>query len=56
MHACGHDAHAAMMLGTIYTLNQMKDRLHGTVKFLLQPGEETGSGAFDMIKGGISVV
>lgn len=37
MHACGHDAHAAMMLGTIYTLNQMKDRLHGTVKFYCNP-------------------
>lgn len=52
MHACGHDAHAAMMLGTIYALNQMKDKIRGTVKFLLQPGEETGSGAIDMIKGG----
>ena len=52
MHACGHDAHAAMMLGTIYALNQMKDKIRGTVKFLLQPGEETGLGAIDMIKGG----
>ena len=52
MHACGHDAHAAMMLGAIYALNQMKDKLCGTVKFLFQPGEETSSGAVDMIKGG----
>lgn len=36
----GHDAHAAMMLGAIFALNQMKDKIRGTVKFLLQPGEE----------------
>lgn len=50
MHACGHDAHAAMMLGAIFSLNQIKDKLSGTVKFLLQPGEETATGAVDMIK------
>lgn len=52
MHACGHDGHAAMMLGAILALNNIKSQLRGTVKFLLQPGEETGSGALDMIKGG----
>lgn len=52
MHACGHDAHAAMMLGTIFALNEIKDKLSGTVKFLLQPGEETSSGAVPMIEGG----
>lgn len=52
MHACGHDAHTAIMLGVIKTLSDMKDELDGTVKILLQPGEETSSGAAPMIEGG----
>lgn len=52
MHACGHDAHTAIMLGVIKTLDDMKDSLDGTVKILLQPGEETNSGAEPMIEGG----
>lgn len=52
MHACGHDAHTAIMLGVIKSLNEMKDSLDGTVKILLQPGEETNSGAEPMIQGG----
>lgn len=52
MHACGHDAHTAIMLGVIKSLDEMKDKLDGTVKILLQPGEETNSGAEPMIEGG----
>lgn len=52
MHACGHDAHTAIMLGVVKTLNEMKAEFSGTVKILFQPGEETNSGAEPMIEGG----
>ena len=40
MHACGHDQHMAILLGTATTLARMKDRLPGTVKLIFQPAEE----------------
>ena len=40
MHACGHDAHVASLLGVIRTLNFLKDELEGTFLFLFQPAEE----------------
>jgi amidohydrolase len=40
MHACGHDAHTAILLGTAEVLLALKDRLPGTVVFLFQPAEE----------------
>ena len=55
MHACGHDNHMAILLGTATALARMKDRLPGTVKVIFQPAEEgpppgeTG-GAEQMIK------
>ena len=40
MHACGHDAHMAMLMGTAEVLAAMKKDIAGTVKFIFQPAEE----------------
>jgi amidohydrolase len=54
MHACGHDAHTAVVLGTAIVLNKLKDNLTGTIKCIFQPGEEKlPGGASLMIKEGV---
>ncbi|MBV1758308.1 MAG: amidohydrolase [Dethiosulfatibacter sp.] len=53
MHACGHDGHTANLLGVAMILSQMRDELHGTVKFVFQPDEEYDSGAKAMINLGV---
>ncbi len=40
MHACGHDVHSAIVLGTALVLHEIKDSIKGTVTFLFQPAEE----------------
>jgi len=54
MHACGHDCHAAMLLGAVDVLYKMKDKLPGTVKFIFQHAEELPpGGAIEIVKSGI---
>jgi amidohydrolase len=54
MHACGHDAHTASVLGTAIILNQLKNEFEGTVKIMFQPGEEVLPGGSSlMIKEGV---
>ena len=50
MHACGHDTHASSLLSAARILAQLKDQIHGSVKFLFQPAEEINLGAKKMVK------
>jgi len=54
MHACGHDCHIAMMLGTLQILRHMTDDIHGEVRIVFQPSEENGKGAKMMIAQGVT--
>jgi amidohydrolase len=58
MHACGHDNHMAILLGTATALSRMRERLPGTVKVIFQPAEEgltppEVGGAEQMVKEGV---
>ncbi|MDR1979115.1 MAG: amidohydrolase [Synergistaceae bacterium] len=54
MHACGHDTHTAMLLGTACVLSELAEELEGSVKFIFQPAEELNptGGAPGMIEAG----
>lgn len=53
MHACGHDGHAANLLGVAKILTQHRDCLRGTIRLAFQPAEEGNGGAARMIDSGI---
>ncbi|NJL48527.1 MAG: amidohydrolase [Leptolyngbyaceae cyanobacterium SM2_5_2] len=53
MHACGHDGHVAIALGTAYYLSQHRDSFTGTVKIIFQPAEEGPGGAKPMLEAGV---
>ncbi|CEO36059.1 N-acyl-L-amino acid amidohydrolase [[Clostridium] sordellii] len=55
MHACGHDVHTSILIGSVKVLHELKDNLNGNIKFVFQPAEENNpvGGAPLMIEEGV---
>ena len=54
MHACGHDAHTASLIGAARILSKNRDLFHGTVRLVFQPAEEIGYGGQTMVAEGVA--
>lgn len=53
MHACGHDAHTAMLVGAARILSSQRHSMRGRIRFVFQPGEENHFGAQAMVREGV---
>ncbi|MEA5510160.1 M20 family metallopeptidase [Crocosphaera sp. UHCC 0190] len=53
MHACGHDVHTTVGLGTAMILSQLREHLPGNIRFIFQPAEEIAQGASWMVQDGV---
>lgn len=53
MHACGHDIHTAVLIGTALVLNSHKDKLSGNVRLIFQPAEENLKGSLKVLEAGL---
>jgi len=54
MHACGHDAHSAMLIGALKILRELENSCNGNIRYIFQPGEEKlPGGAWKMIQSGV---
>jgi hippurate hydrolase len=52
MHACGHDGHTAMLAGAAIVLSRLRKNIHGSVRFVFQPGEEIVAAGRDLVEKG----
>jgi len=52
MHACGHDAHVAILLGVAKFFSSFPDQVRGNIKLIFQPAEEGGGGGRVMVEEG----
>jgi amidohydrolase len=53
MHACGHDGHMAMLIGTARVLAKLREGFDGSVKFIFQPGEEIVAAGKELVQNGV---